>query len=101
MAARLGGRLRTLGILWALRREQLHPGSRDRPIVAVMRYSGKISYSLYAVHTPAIMLATWGLLVVAGNTDYFVQLAANLTASAAATLLTYYGVERVFYRPRV
>jgi peptidoglycan/LPS O-acetylase OafA/YrhL len=66
-----------------------------------MRYSGKISYSLYAVHTPAIMLATWGLLVVAGNTDYFVQLAANLAASAAATLLTYYGIERVFYRPRV
>jgi peptidoglycan/LPS O-acetylase OafA/YrhL len=90
-----------LGILWALRREQLHPDSRDRRVVAAMRYSGKISYSLYAVHTPAIMLATWGLLVVAGTTDYFVQLAANLTASVAATLLTYYGVERVFYRPRV
>ena len=89
------------GILWALRREQLHPEARDRPLVAALRYSGKISYSLYAVHTPAIMLATWGLLVLVGTQDYFVQLAANLTASVAATLLVYYGVERVFYRPRV
>jgi peptidoglycan/LPS O-acetylase OafA/YrhL len=88
------------GILWALRREALHPESRDRPIVAAMRYTGSISYSLYAVHTPAIMLATWGLLAFSGTQDYFVQLAATLTASAAATLLTYYGVERIFYRPR-
>lgn len=91
----------TFGILWALRREHLYPESRDRPIVVALRYSGKISYSLYAVHTPAIMLATWGLLVLVGTHDYFVQLAATFTASAAATLLTYYGVERVFYRPRV
>ena len=88
------------GILWALRREQLHPAARDHPLVAALRYSGTISYSLYAVHTPAIMLATWGLLVLAGTQDYFIQLAANLAASIAATLLLYYGVERVFYRPR-
>lgn len=91
----------TLGILWALRREQLHPAARDRPLVVALRYSGKVSYSLYAVHTPAIMLATWALLKFAGTPDYFVQLAATFAASAAATLLTYYGVERVFYRPRV
>ena len=88
------------GILWALRREQLHPAARDHPLVAALRYSGTISYSLYAVHTPAIMLATWGLLVLAGTQDYFIQLAANLAASIAATLLLYYGVDRVFYRPR-
>lgn len=90
-----------LGILWALHREAMHPESRDRPFVAAMRYSGKISYSLYAVHTPAIMLATWLLVVVVGSHDYFLQLAATFAASVAATLLTYYGVERVFYRPRV
>lgn len=90
----------TLGILWVLRREERHPEWRDRPLVAAMRYSGRISYSLYAVHTPAIMLATWLLLVGFRQEDYLVQLAANLAASVAATLATYYGVERVFYRPR-
>ena len=90
----------TLGILWALRLETLHPGSRDRPVVVAMRYSGKISYSLYAVHTPAIMLATWVLLTFTSHPDYLAQLAAAFGASAAATLLTYYGVERVFYQPR-
>lgn len=91
----------TFGILWALRLEIRHPASRDHRGVAAMRYSGKISYSLYAVHTPAIMLANWGLLVAVGQPDYLVQLAATLAASAAATLLTYYAVERVFYKPRV
>ena len=90
-----------LGILWALRLEDLHPQSRDRPLVAAGRYSGKISYSLYAVHTPAIMLATRVLLVNFHIQDFFVQLATNLAASIAATLLVYYAVERVFYRPRV
>lgn len=90
----------TLGILWVLRREERHPAWRNHPAVAAMRYAGRISYSLYAVHTPAIMLATWALLVWAGSENYPLQLAANLAASAAATLLTYYGVERVFYRPR-
>ena len=66
-----------------------------------MRYFGRISYSLYAMHAPAIMLATWVLLSFTPTRNYFVQLACTLTASAAATLLTYYGVERVFYRPRV
>jgi hypothetical protein len=46
------------------------------------------------------MLATWALLTFAGTPDYFAQLAATFAASAAATLLAYYGVERVFYRPR-
>jgi peptidoglycan/LPS O-acetylase OafA/YrhL len=89
-----------LGILWALNREELHPGSRDRPLVKALRFTGQISYSLYAVHTPAIMLASWVLLTGAFSADYLVQLAATFTASAAATLVTYYGVERVFYRPR-
>jgi peptidoglycan/LPS O-acetylase OafA/YrhL len=90
----------TFGLLWALRRESLHPAARDRPVVVAMRYSGKISYSLYAMHTPAIMLTTWGLLVFTSNRDYLMQLAATLAATAALTLLAYYGVERVFYRPR-
>jgi hypothetical protein len=47
------------------------------------------------------MLATWGLIVFTGNRDYLVQLAATLAATAVATLLTHYRVERVFYRPRV
>ena len=69
--------------------------------MVALRYSGRISYSLYAMHTPAIMLATWGLLSFTGIRDYLVQLAVTFTATAALTLLTYHGVERVFYRPRV
>ncbi len=90
-----------LGIMWALRLEDAHSAARDHPVVAALRYSGKISYSLYAIHTPVIMLTTWVLLVVVGTQDYFVQLGANFAASIAATLLSYYFVERVFYRPRV
>ncbi len=90
----------TFGLLWALRREALHSAAQSRPVVVALRYSGRISYSLYAMHTPAIMLATWGLLSFTGNRDYLVQLAVTFTATAALTLLTYYGVERVFYRPR-
>jgi peptidoglycan/LPS O-acetylase OafA/YrhL len=90
----------TYGILWALQQETRHADVRSRPIVSALRFTGSISYSLYAVHTPAIMLATWFLLRVVGTQNYLLQLGANLAASVAATLFTYYAVERVFYRPR-
>ncbi len=54
-----------LGILWALCLERLYPAARHRPLTNALRASGAISYSLYAVHTPAIMLATWALLKLA------------------------------------
>jgi peptidoglycan/LPS O-acetylase OafA/YrhL len=90
----------TLGMLWALGREASHPLEPEYRPVSVMRFFGKISYSLYAMHTPAIMLATWMLVVVVHTQDYFVQLATAFAFSALATLLTYRFVEQAFYRPR-
>lgn len=89
-----------LGIVWALGREIARPGLGEGRLMRTLRWTGQISYSLYAVHTPVIMFATWGLLVLAGGHDYFVQLAANLTCSIAVTLAVHYGVERWFYQPR-
>jgi len=89
-----------LGLVWALRRETDRADVSHRPLIRALRWTGRVSYSLYAVHTPAIMLATWALLVFAGCRDYFWQLAATLAASIGATLAMHYGVERRFYRPR-
>jgi peptidoglycan/LPS O-acetylase OafA/YrhL len=89
-----------LGLVWALRRETDRADVSHRPLIRALRWTGRVSYSLYAVHTPAIMLATWALLVFAGCRDYFWQLAATLAASIVATLAMHYGVERRFYRPR-
>lgn len=87
-----------LGILWAVRQEELRPCWRDHPVAAFLRRAGDVSYSLYAMHTPALMLATWALLLV-GIRSYSAQLAATLAASLAATLVVHYSLERHFYRP--
>lgn len=87
-----------LGIVWVLRRERAAHRTQSA-LVRALRWTGRISYSLYAVHTPAIMLATWALFTL-GCHDYFAQLGATSACSIAATLLVYHGVERRFYRPR-
>jgi len=51
-----------LGIGWALRREECSPTAGDKAVIRALRYTGRLSYALYAVHTPAIMFATWALL---------------------------------------
>lgn len=89
----------TLGILWLIRLEERRPQLIRRPFLAALRRLGDYSYSLYAVHTPAIMLATWALLQ-AGVHDYGAQLAATLSASIVATFAAYRGIEQAFYRPR-
>lgn len=87
-----------LGILWAIQLEQCHPRFSYFRCVSRLRWLGAISYSLYAMHTPAIMLATW-VLLLGGIHSYTVQLAATMTASVAVILVVHYGIERVFYRP--
>ncbi len=86
-----------LGILWAVRWEEKHPALAARRSVAALRWLGDISYSLYAMHTPAIMLATWALLHL-GLQSYPLQLAATMAASLIAVLGTHYALERRFYR---
>lgn len=85
-----------LGILWAVRREHAAaaPGGRS----PWMRWLADISYSLYALHTPAVMLASWALLRI-GAAHYSLQLAGTLVASGVAVLGSHYLIERRFYRP--
>ncbi len=90
----------TLGILWAVELERRRPHLGDLGLTRALRSVGTISYSLYAMHTPAIMLASWALLHL-GSRDYLLQLAATMAASVAATAAAHYGLERTFYRPRV
>ena len=90
----------TIGLLQCLHLEEKRPALRQSPALAALRYAGQISYPLYAVHAPAMMLATWALLRL-GQTGYSLQLAATLIASLAATLAIHYGIERVLYRPRI
>lgn len=88
-----------IGLLQCLHLEQKRPALLTSAAMRILRYAGRISYPLYAVHAPAMMLATWVLLHL-GRTGYTLQLAATLAASAGVTLLVHHGIERVFYRPR-
>ncbi len=89
-----------LGITWALRVEERRPAPGTGPVIGGLRFAGRISYALYAVHTPVIMLTSWALWLGFGWRNYLVQLAATLVASLAVTLLVHHGIERRFYRPR-
>ena len=88
-----------LGILWVIQLERCHPHAAFSWPIRWLRHTGTISYSLYAMHTPAIMLATWAL-IHAGIKNYALQLAATMAASIAATAAAHYGLERRLYRPR-
>lgn len=89
-----------LGILWMADWERHQPKPKFGPVHKSLRFASQLSYSLYAIHTPAMMLATWALLVFARSESYSLQLVATLAASVLATLAVYFGVERVFYRAR-
>ena len=83
---RLGSGLRARNSL-VLRIEQTWRSTRAIARSRVLRRLGDLSYSLYAMHTPAIMLATWALLPAF---DYFVQLyrAASLSPPSVCHGLT-------------
>lgn len=89
-----------LVIGWALEWEKRHAGWKDRLLPRVLRGIGGISYSLYAVHTPVILLVNWTMLMVIGSQSYAAQLALNLGLGLVATWVVYQGVERRFYRAR-
>jgi peptidoglycan/LPS O-acetylase OafA/YrhL len=89
-----------LGISWVLGSEERHGAAKAESIIRALRHTGRLSYTLYAVHAPIIMLTTWALLTRTNCRDYLVQLIATLLASLAVTILVYHGVERRFYRPR-
>lgn len=95
----LWGAVCALGLLWILGFEQrIRHWDQHRSIRALC-FLGLISYSLYAAHTPMMLLATWVLATVLHTENYLLQLAATLTAGFGAALASYYWVERPFYRP--
>jgi peptidoglycan/LPS O-acetylase OafA/YrhL len=89
-----------LGILWMVNCEQRRPAPSPNHTRNLLCFTGRISYSLYAVHTPVLLFTTWALLVLADSHSYSWQLATGLIVSLGMTLAVYYGVERTFYRPR-
>ncbi|MDP3073926.1 MAG: acyltransferase [Opitutaceae bacterium] len=86
-----------LGLLWAVRFELRHGALGEHRVIAALRRLGGISYSLYAVHTPVIMLVSWAL-IQGGSRSYTLQLALTLTASLLATWIVHRCVERPFHR---
>lgn len=88
-----------VAVLWSIDWEKRHAGAGGHPLIAALRWCGDISYSLYAMHTPAIMLATWALLYF-GCTNYTLQLVATMVLSVVTVLAVHYGIERAFYRLR-
>jgi peptidoglycan/LPS O-acetylase OafA/YrhL len=86
-------------VLQCLHAETSHATVALKPPIHTLRYAGQVSYSLYVVHTPTLLLATWALIRL-GVTSYSVQLLVTMASALTATLVVHYGIERVFYRPR-
>ena len=82
---------------WLLDWEQRHEALRDRAWSRLLRWFGDISYPLYAVHTPVILLVNWAMLTVTGSSSYGWQLALNLTLSLALAVAVHRGIEHRFY----
>jgi peptidoglycan/LPS O-acetylase OafA/YrhL len=95
----LFGLLCTYVVLQCLHAETSHATVALNAPVRALRYAGQVSYSLYVVHTPALLLATWALIQL-GMTSYSLQLIVTMASTLIATLVVHYGIERVFYRPR-
>lgn len=89
----------TLGLLWIIRHEPASTAAAPPRSTRFLHRLGDLSYTLYAVHTPVMMLATWALLQLQVQ-DYLVQLTATMLCSVLAILAVHYGIERPFYRRR-
>jgi peptidoglycan/LPS O-acetylase OafA/YrhL len=87
-------------IVWLLDWEGRHAAQRDRPWARLLRWSGKISYPLYAMHTPVILLVNWTMLSLTGSHDYGWQLAFNLVLSVAVSVVVHHLIEKRFYQMR-
>ena len=87
-------------VAWLPDWEKRHEASRVRGWARLLRWSGEISYPLYAVHTPMILLVNWAMLATADSRSYPGQLALNLVGSVAIAVAVHRGIEKRFYRQR-
>jgi len=83
---------------WLVNWEARNQEKRERPWSRVFQWFGGISYSLYAVHTPVILLANWTCLTLLDSRDYRLQLASSLVSSLVVTVVVHQFIERRFYR---
>jgi peptidoglycan/LPS O-acetylase OafA/YrhL len=82
---------------WLLDWEKRNEGLRTRAWSRLLRWSGNISYPLFAVHTPVILLVNWSMLTLAGSHSYAWQLAINFALSLAIAVAVHHGIEKRFY----
>jgi len=90
----------TLIVGWLVAWEGRNQGKRDLAWSRLLRWCGDISYSLYAVHTPVILLVNWAFLVGAGRPSYAPQLVTNLVLPIAVAIAVHRFIETRFYRVR-
>jgi peptidoglycan/LPS O-acetylase OafA/YrhL len=88
------------GIVWLIGWEERHEAQREHVLARALRWTGDISYPLYAMHTPVILLVNWGLLTFGSSRSYAWQLSLNLMLPILVTLVVHHGIERRFYRPK-
>ena len=88
-----------LAIGWLLDWEIRHAPAKDRAAGRLLRWLGRISYPLFAVHAPVIFLLNWVMLTVTGSQHYSWQLAFNLVLPLAVAVAVHHGIEYRFYRP--
>jgi peptidoglycan/LPS O-acetylase OafA/YrhL len=87
-------------IIWLIGWERRHESRREHAVSRLLRWSGDISYPLYAVHTPVILLINWGLISLFACRNYAWQLSFNLLLPVLVTVIVHYGIERRFYPAR-
>ena len=91
------GAVCALAILWLVEWQRRRGSEPKVWWSRFLGWTGGVSYSLYAVHTPAIFFATW-LLINSGCQNYALQLVLATAATLALTWAVHHGIERQFYR---
>jgi peptidoglycan/LPS O-acetylase OafA/YrhL len=94
--------LRALGfallLLWLVGRESQFPAFVQTGPMRLLRAVGQVSYSLYAVHPPAIMATSWALERFPAFRNNTAQLLLTFLATALVTGVTYWFIERPYLR---
>jgi peptidoglycan/LPS O-acetylase OafA/YrhL len=85
-------------LLWLVGRETKSPAFVQAGPLRLLRGVGQVSYSLYAVHPPAIMATSWALERFPAIRSNTAQLLLTFVATALVTAVTYWFIERPYLR---